>query len=97
MVLVKAWRTKCTKLFGIFSMSLLNFMMHVVYSLHVGILTASVPRVIREGQLQIRRLTSMTKEIDSFSRLEKMQLEYVFVWFLAKTGFAIDNHYGYKG
>nr|XP_022339135.1 uncharacterized protein LOC111134427 isoform X1 [Crassostrea virginica] len=62
-----------------------------------GILTTSVPRVIREGDLQIRRLTSMTKEVVPFTRVEKMQLEYVFLWFIAKVGLMGDTHYGYKG
>ena len=56
-----------------------------------------MPRVIREGDLQIRRLTSMTKEVVPFTRVEKMQLEYVFLWFIAKVGLMGDTHYGYKG
>lgn len=56
-----------------------------------------MPRVIQEGELQIRRRSSMTKEVVQFSRTQKMQLEYTFLWFLAKVALEKDTHYGYKG
>lgn len=62
-----------------------------------GLLTTSVPRVIQEGELQIKRRSSMTKEVVQFSRTQKMQLEYTFLWFLAKVALEKDTHYGYKG
>uniref|UniRef100_K1Q7J8 Uncharacterized protein n=1 Tax=Magallana gigas TaxID=29159 RepID=K1Q7J8_MAGGI len=62
-----------------------------------GLLTTSMPRVIQEGELQIKRRSSMTKEVVQFSRTQKMQLEYTFLWFLAKVALEKDTHYGYKG
>lgn len=56
-----------------------------------------MPRVIQEGELQIKRRSSMTKEVVQFSRTQKMQLEYTFLWFLAKVALEKDTHYGYKG
>lgn len=56
-----------------------------------------MPRVIQEGELQIKRRSSMTKEVVQFSRTQKMQLEYTFLWVLAKVALEKDTHYGYKG
>lgn len=56
-----------------------------------------MPRVIQEGELQIKRRSSMTKEVVQFSRTQKMQLEYTFLWFLAKVALERDTHYGHKG
>ncbi|XP_060086010.1 uncharacterized protein LOC132565388 [Ylistrum balloti] len=62
-----------------------------------GLLTASVPRVVKNESVYINKLDGMTANIVPFSRMEKMQLEYVLLWYLTKTLHSKNLHLGYKG
>ncbi|XP_033748387.1 uncharacterized protein LOC117333275 [Pecten maximus] len=62
-----------------------------------GLLTASVPRVVKNESVYINKLDGMTANVVPFSRMEKMQLEYVLLWYLTKTLHSKNRHLGYKG
>lgn len=62
-----------------------------------GVLTASLPRVVKEESVYINKLNGMTTDIVSFSRMEKMQLEYILLWYLTKALHSKNIHQGYKG
>ncbi|XP_021369837.1 uncharacterized protein LOC110460932 isoform X2 [Mizuhopecten yessoensis] len=62
-----------------------------------GLLTASVPRVVKNESVYINKLDGMTANVVTFSRMEKMQLEYVLLWYLTKTLHSKNLHLGYKG
>ena len=62
-----------------------------------GVLTSSIPLVLKQENLLINEHRSMVTEIKEFSRQEKMQLEYVFLWYLTKIYHAKEPPYAYKG
>ncbi|BFZ18610.1 hypothetical protein BsWGS_21648 [Bradybaena similaris] len=61
-----------------------------------GILAVPMPKVMKNIQLSLEPLTSMTREILPFSRSEKLQLEYILLWWLGQIDYAISDHQGYK-
>ncbi|CAG5135537.1 unnamed protein product [Candidula unifasciata] len=62
-----------------------------------GILVVPKPKVIKNHQLNLEPLSSMTKDIVPFIRSQKLQLEYILVWWLGKIGYTVNDHQGYKG
>ncbi|KAK3084216.1 hypothetical protein FSP39_010200 [Pinctada imbricata] len=61
-----------------------------------GLLTVAAPRVIKQSTVSLEKRNSMVKTVLPFTRMEKLQLEYVLLWFLVKIPKDID-HLGYKG
>ncbi|XP_069134592.1 uncharacterized protein [Argopecten irradians] len=62
-----------------------------------GLLTVSIPRVVKNESVYLNKLDGMTATAVPFSRMEKMQLEYVLLWYLTKTLHSKNLHLGYKG
>lgn len=62
-----------------------------------GVLTSSIPLVLKQENLLINEHKSTVTEIKEFTRQEKMQIEYVFLWYLTKIYHAKEPPYAYKG
>ena len=53
--------------------------------------------VLKQENLLINEHKSTVTEIKEFTRQEKMQIEYVFLWYLTKIYHAKEPPYAYKG
>ncbi|CAC5400310.1 PKDCC [Mytilus coruscus] len=62
-----------------------------------GVLTCPIPAVLKQENLLINEQRSVVQEIKEFTRQEKMQVEYVLLWYLAKIYHVKETPYAYKG
>ncbi|XP_048257075.1 uncharacterized protein LOC124133412 isoform X2 [Haliotis rufescens] len=62
-----------------------------------GLFSVPMPKVMKPEALTIKPLKTLVPSVTKFTRLMKMQLEYVFLWWLAKISKGPDSHIGYKG
>lgn len=62
-----------------------------------GILTSPVPLVLKQENFLINEQSSIVNEVKEFSRQEKMQLEYIVLWYLTKIYHAKEPPFSYKG
>ncbi|XP_067680859.1 uncharacterized protein [Haliotis asinina] len=62
-----------------------------------GLFSVPMPKVMKPEALTLKPLKSLVPSITKFTRLMKMQLEYVFLWWLAKISKGPNSHIGYKG
>ncbi|XP_005099499.1 uncharacterized protein LOC101853091 [Aplysia californica] len=62
-----------------------------------GILVVPTPKVMKVSKLILSSLEAPVVEIKPFERMEKLQLEYVLLWWLGRVQKRNNEHLGYKG
>lgn len=62
-----------------------------------GLLVAPSPKVLKRDKLVLQPLTTRVVEVVPFNRTEKMQLEYVLLWWLGHIAVPGHIHRGFKG
>ena len=56
----------------------------------------AMPYVIKKEEISIPKRENFAIEVKEFTRQEKLQLEYIFLWYITKAVHPAV-HYGYKG
>ena len=62
-----------------------------------GLYVAPTPKVMKRSELSLSPLTQMVSEVTAFDRTQKMQLEYVLLWWLGHIAKPGNLHRGFKG
>jgi hypothetical protein len=62
-----------------------------------GLVTVSMPPVMKTSKLTIKKRDSLVTEVVEFTRNEKVQLEYILMWALTKMMQPQHGYLGYKG
>ena len=65
--------------------------------LFVGVLTVPMPPVMKTSEITIPKRDSMESNLNSFTRDEKVQVEYILLWALTKLLTPQHGYLGYKG
>lgn len=63
----------------------------------LGVITVSVPTVMKTEKLTIPKLSDIVDSVHEFSRNQKIHLEYVLIWALTKMMQPTHGFLGYKG
>ncbi|XP_055861948.1 uncharacterized protein LOC106075241 [Biomphalaria glabrata] len=62
-----------------------------------GVMVVPTPKVMKINKLTLKPRTALISDIVIFDRPEKLQLEYIILWWLGRMNISFYEHLGFKG